>query len=100
MASTIRKNSFVRACIRLFLRTTVLHVLLVAFAYSALPTQVLIASQTVGEQIQGREVVVPKGTKFAVLTSDDMFSGTVLEGDAVYFKVADDVVVDGAVVIA
>src|SRR5207237_1639899 len=79
-------------------RALLCTILIVALAHLTLPN--VFASQVGSEQSGSREVVVPKGTTFEVLTTNELFSSTMLEGDAVYFKVADDVVVDGAVVIA
>ncbi|HMF57456.1 MAG TPA: hypothetical protein VK619_14020 [Pyrinomonadaceae bacterium] len=73
--------------------------LLIALANSVMAKRVV--ARTVEDvQSSSREVVIPKGTAFEVLTTNEMFSSTVLEGEPVYFKVADDVVVDGVVVIA
>ena len=49
---------------------------------------------------QAVEVVVPDGTEFNVLTTDEISSKTATEGDPLSFKVAEDVVIDGKVVIA
>nr|ART35657.1 B446 [uncultured bacterium] len=45
-------------------------------------------------------VKLPDGTEFTVLTTDEITSKTASEGDQLTFKVAEDVVVDGHVVIA
>ncbi len=92
------RTSFVFLQFNRAARALLCTILLVALAHSTLPN--LFAAQTGSEQSAGREVVVPNGTTFEVLTTNELFSSTMLEGDAVYFKVADDVVVDGAVVIA
>ena len=44
--------------------------------------------------------VIPDGTEFAVVTVDEISSKTAAEGDPLTFKVAQDVVIDGQVVIA
>lgn len=48
----------------------------------------------------GPGVVVADGTPLTVITLEEISSKTASEGDALTFKVADDVVVDGQVVIA
>lgn len=57
------------------------------------------ARQDKGERRGGEVVVVPAGTELAIYTMDELYSSTVLKGDAVYFKVARDVVVNGYPVI-
>ena len=49
---------------------------------------------------QATEVVLPDGTEFTVLTTDEISSKTAAEGDAVTFKVEEDVKTNGRVVIA
>lgn len=49
---------------------------------------------------QGVEVVLPDGTEFTVVTTDELSSKTAAEGDAVTFKVEEDVKINGRVVIA
>lgn len=44
--------------------------------------------------------VIPDGTEFSVVTVDEITSKTAAEGDPLTFKVAEDVVIDGQVVIA
>jgi hypothetical protein len=46
------------------------------------------------------EVVIPDGTEFTVLTTEEITSKTATEGDLLAFKVADNVVINGHVVIA
>lgn len=46
------------------------------------------------------EVVVPDGTEFTVLTTDEISSKTATEGDPLSFKVAEDVIINGKLVIA
>ena len=45
-------------------------------------------------------VVLPDGTEFTVVTTEELTSKTASEGDPLSFKVAEDVVIDGHVVIA
>lgn len=49
---------------------------------------------------QANTVVVPDGTEFTVLTTEEITSKTSSEGDLLTFKVAEDVVINGHVVIA
>ena len=49
---------------------------------------------------QATEVVLPDGTEFTVVTIEDISSKTAAEGDAVTFKVEEDVKINGRVVIA
>jgi len=44
--------------------------------------------------------VLPDGTEFTVVTTDEITSKTAAEGDPLTFKVAEDVKIDGQVVIA
>ena len=41
-------------------------------------------------QPEGREVTIPAGTEVTVITTEGLYSSTMLEGDPVTFKVADD----------
>lgn len=45
-------------------------------------------------------VMLPDGTEFTVLTTEEITSKTATEGDMLTFKVAENVVIDGHVVIA
>ena len=45
-------------------------------------------------------VVLPDGTEFSVVTTEEITSKTATEGDLLTFKVAEDVVIDGHVLIA
>jgi len=49
---------------------------------------------------QANEVVLPDGTEFNVVTTEDISSKTAAEGDAVTFKVEEDVKINGKVLIA
>jgi hypothetical protein len=46
------------------------------------------------------EIVVPDGTEFTVVTTDEISSKTATEGDPLSFKVAEDVIINGKAVIA
>ncbi len=49
---------------------------------------------------QGKSVVIPDGTEISAITTDTISSKTAQEDDPITFKVDEDVVVDGSVVIA
>ena len=49
---------------------------------------------------QQQEVTIPDGTEFTVINTEEISSKTSAEGDPVTFKVKDDVIVNGQVVIA
>jgi len=49
---------------------------------------------------QATETVVPDGTEFTVITTEEISSKTATEGDPLSFKVAEDVKINGHVVIA
>ena len=67
-------------------------VLLVQF--SAMPRTIALQTQ------QQPTTLIPDGTELAVVTIDDISSKDATEGDPVNFRVAEDVVIDGRVVIA
>lgn len=46
------------------------------------------------------EVIIPDGTEFTVVTTEEITSKTATEGDPLSFKVLEDVVIGGRVVIA
>ncbi len=50
--------------------------------------------------VQTNEVVIPDGTEFSVLTTEEISSKTATEGDPLSFKVAEDVKINGHTVIA
>jgi hypothetical protein len=61
-----------------------------------------VALASVGQEpvAQMIAVVVPDGTEFTVVTTEEITSKTASEGDLLTFKVAEDVQIDGHVVIA
>ena len=71
--------------------------LLLALTVSPLTPPLASAQET---QSQTQEVAVPDGTAFSVVTADQLSSRTALEGDPVNMRVADDVLIDGHVVLA
>ena len=60
-------------------------------------TVLTFAQQTVP---QGKTVVIPDGTEISAVTTDLITSKTATEGDALMFKVDEDLIIDGVVVIA
>ena len=46
------------------------------------------------------EVTIPDGTEFAVVTTEELSSKSSVEGDPVTFKVKEDVVINGQVILA
>lgn len=50
--------------------------------------------------LQGNEVVIPDGTEFTVVTTDEISSKTAHEDDPINLKVQEDVKINGQVVIA
>jgi len=63
------------------------------------PDAVILAMVQSGTEVNTGTVVVPEGTSFTAVVLDDLSSQTASEGDAVTLKVAEDVIVDGHVVI-
>jgi len=61
---------------------------------------VAIASPEQEPATQAIELVIPDGTEFTVSTTEEITSKTATEGDPLSFKVAEDVKVNGHVVIA
>ena len=81
--------------------TGVLFVLVLAiFAQFAFPPIALAARQEQEPPRAFVEVILPDGTEFDVVTTDEISSKTAAEGDQLNFKVAEDVVINGHIVIA
>jgi hypothetical protein len=78
-------------------RACALALLFVLFAHTSAPAVVL-AGQDPAPQTA--EVVIPDGTELTVVTTEEITSKTAVEGDPLTFKVDEDVVVNGKVVIA
>ncbi len=53
-----------------------------------------------GQKAPGRDVVIPDGTEISAVTTETISSKTAQEDDPLTFKVEEDVVIDGVVVIA
>ncbi len=65
------------------------------------PTSLSAATRKQDQQHQTENTkVIPDGTEFTVITTDEITSKTAAEGDPLNFKVAEDVKIDGQIVIA
>ena len=86
------------------LRKSPFNKLVLMTVVSAIVAQLTIypvGASTLQETAQNAtEIVVPDGTEFTVVTTDEISSKTATEGDPLSFKVAEDVVINGKVVIA
>jgi hypothetical protein len=74
--------------------------LVVVFAIVNLTFGSLGFAQSNAPPSAGNEIVVPDGTQFNVETIDEISSKSAVEGDPVSFRVKEDVVINGKVVIA
>lgn len=74
-----------------------LSLLPVAAASAAASAAVSLATS---ETVQGNEVVIPDGTEFTVVTTEEISSKTAHEDDPINLKVQEDVKINGQVVIA
>ena len=74
--------------------------LMLAFITQFTITPVALASLTQDSSASSVAVALPDGTEFTVLTTDEITSKTATEGDLLSFKVAEDVVINGHVLIA
>ena len=87
-----------------FFTKSPIHRLLLTTIVTAIIAQLTIyPASAVGLQEkaqQGVEIVVPDGTEFTVVTTDEISSKSATEGDPLSFKVAEDLLIDGKVVIA
>jgi hypothetical protein len=78
-----------------------LSLMIVVMAISVQLTILPLGAATVkGAVPQAAEVVIPDGTEFTVVTTEEISSKTATEGDPLSFKVDEDVKINGAVVIA
>jgi hypothetical protein len=78
------------------IRTCALALLLAMLAPTFAPSAALALAQ----DAPAGEVVLPDGTELTVITMEEISSKTATEGDALTFKVDEDVKVNGKVVIA
>jgi len=74
--------------------TTQLSHVAIAYAYSQDP------GHAARDTSAPKEVTIPDGTEFTVVTTDEITSKTATEGDPLSFKVLEDIKVDGQIVIA
>ena len=80
-------------------QTAVMLLLLVSLISPTLTAAAV--SQDPGHSTQTENIkVIPDGTEFTVVTVDEITSKTAVEGDPLTFKVAEDVKIDGQIVIA
>ena len=59
-----------------------------------------LAAVSSAQEQAGQTIVVPDGTEFTVVTTEELSSKTATEGDSITFKVDEDVKIDGHTVIA
>jgi hypothetical protein len=81
------------------LKTVVIMLALVSITSPNIAAFSVIAQQHDAAK-QENVKVLPDGTEFTVVTTDEITSKTAAEGDPLTFKVAEDVKIDGQVVIA
>lgn len=85
----MKSSTWARAC--------ALALLFVMSTQASAPAVALAAQSPA---LQAAEVVIPDGTELTVITTEEITSKTAVEGDPLTFKVDEDVVVNGKVVIA
>src|ERR1700682_712831 len=81
-------------------RVISLALLMVVLAAHSLPLAASSRQEKQEKADQAAEVVLPDGTEFTVVTTEEISSKTASEGDTVAFKVEEDVKINGRVVIA
>ena len=74
--------------------------LMVVLAAHSLPLAASSRQEKQEKADQAAEVILPDGTEFTVVTTEEISSKTAAEGDTVTFKVEEDVKINGRVVIA
>jgi hypothetical protein len=77
-------------------KTFALGLIFAVLLQCAAPAVLLVQA---GNENQAAEITVPDGTEFTVVTTEEISSKTAVEGDPLTFKVDEDVVVNGQVVI-
>ena len=76
-------------------------VLTIVASFTAQVTLLPVSAASFGkEALQGNEVMVPDGTEFTVVTTEEISSKTANEDDPINLKVQEDVKINGQVVIA
>ncbi|HEX7312769.1 MAG TPA: hypothetical protein VF297_02555 [Pyrinomonadaceae bacterium] len=81
------------------IRACALSLLLALLAPTLAPAAALAVAAQDGAAAASGEVVLPDGTELTVVTTEEITSKTATEGDALNFKVDEDVKVNGKVVI-
>jgi hypothetical protein len=81
-------------------RVISLALLMAVLAAHSLPLAAAVRQEKQEKADQTTEVVLPDGTEFTVVTTEEISSKTATEGDTVTFKVEEDVKINGRVVIA
>ena len=81
-------------------RVISLTLLMTLLAAPSLPIAAAVLQEKQEKADQATEVVLPDGTEFTVVTTEEISSKTATEGDALSFKVAEDVKINGHVLIA
>jgi hypothetical protein len=90
-----------KAIPRALSRSIQIGVVILAIASCTLPAATLLAAARQQDPPHTENVkVLPDGTEFTVVTTDEINSKTASEGDPLTFKVLEDVKIDGQVVIA
>lgn len=77
-------------------------VLAIVTSFIAQLTVLPVTAASLGKEValQGTEVVIPDGTEFTVVTTDEISSKTAHEDDPINLRVQEDVKINGQVVIA
>jgi len=90
-----------KAIPRALSRSIQIGIVILAVASFTLPGATLLATAQHQDPPPSENVkVLPDGTEFTVVTTEEISSKTAAEGDPLTFKVLDDVKIDGQVVIA
>ena len=84
-----------------FLRTAQTAVMMLVLVSIMSPSIASVTAAAISQDPPAEHVkVIPDGTEFTVVTVDEITSKTAAEGDPLTFKVADNLTIDGQVVIA
>lgn len=85
-----------------FDRTPMLKLIVFALA-TAIATQLIFFPTTAAaaQQVaQATEIVIPDGTEITVVTTEEISSKTATEGDPLNFRLAEDLIINGKIVMA
>jgi len=85
--------------VRRILRPVAIALTVTVIGQFGIPS-IVIASSINQEKPAQTEIVLPDGTEFTVVTTEEISSKTATEGDPLSFKVAEDVKINGVVLIA